>query len=40
VAQLLGYDIDSFRAAFGGPVLTEADEGYDSARSLWNGAID
>jgi FAD/FMN-containing dehydrogenase len=40
VAQVLGYDIDSFRAAFHGTVLTEHDEGYDSARSLWNGAID
>jgi len=40
VAQVLGYDIDSFRSAFGGPVLVEGDEGYDSARSLWNGAID
>lgn len=40
MAQVLGYDIDSFRAAFGGTVLTEADEGYDAARSLWNGAID
>jgi FAD/FMN-containing dehydrogenase len=40
VAQVLGYDIDSFRTAFGGTVLTEADEGYDAARSLWNGAID
>jgi hypothetical protein len=40
VAQVLGYDIDSFRAAFGGAVLTEQDDGYDAARSLWNGAID
>jgi FAD binding domain/Berberine and berberine like len=40
VAQVLGYDIESFRAEFGGTVLTERDDGYDTARSLWNGAID
>ena len=40
MAQVLGYDIDSFRDQFGGAVLTETDEGYDSARSVWNGAID
>jgi hypothetical protein len=40
VAQVLGYDIESFRGEFGGPVLIEGDEGYDTARSLWNGAID
>ncbi len=40
MAQVLGYDIESFRRDFAGPVLTEQDEGYEAARSLWNGAID
>jgi FAD/FMN-containing dehydrogenase len=40
VAQVLGSDIDAFRTGFAGIVLTEHDEGYDAARSLWNGAID
>jgi FAD/FMN-containing dehydrogenase len=40
MAQVLGYDIDSFRAGFAGTALTEGDDGYDAARSVWNGAID
>jgi FAD/FMN-containing dehydrogenase len=33
-------DLHAFRAAFSGTVLTPTDPGYDSARSVWNGAID
>ncbi len=29
-----------FRARFGGEVLTPQDEGYESARAIWNGLID
>ena len=32
--------IDTFRATFGGQALTSGDSEYDSARSVWNGAID
>jgi FAD/FMN-containing dehydrogenase len=32
--------VESFRKAFGGTVLGAGDDGYDSARALWNGAID
>ncbi|RNL84981.1 FAD-binding oxidoreductase [Halostreptopolyspora alba] len=32
--------IETFRARFGGAVLTGTDAGYDRARSLWNGAFD
>ncbi|MBB4932246.1 FAD/FMN-containing dehydrogenase [Lipingzhangella halophila] len=32
--------IETFRTRFGGTVLTGTDAGYDSARSLWNGAFD
>jgi FAD/FMN-containing dehydrogenase len=39
MAQVLG-SIDSFRAQFGGTVLTPGDDGYDAARSVWNGSID
>lgn len=30
----------SFRGSFGGEVLAPGDEGYDTARSVWNGDID
>jgi FAD/FMN-containing dehydrogenase len=39
MAQVLG-SLDSFRATFGGTVLTPGDDGYHAARSVWNGAID
>jgi len=32
--------IDAFRAGFRGSVLLPGDEGYDEARSVWNGMID
>jgi FAD/FMN-containing dehydrogenase len=40
MAQVLGSSLGSFRATFGGTVLTPGDDGYDAARSVWNGAID
>jgi FAD/FMN-containing dehydrogenase len=40
MAQIVGSDLDAFRAAFEGTVITPEDEGYDTARSVWNGAID
>jgi len=39
MAQVLG-SLDSFRIGFSGTVLTPGDDGYDAARSVWNGAID
>ena len=33
-------DLTTFRPAVAGSVLTEADEGYDEARKVWNGEID
>ena len=40
MAQVLGSSLDAFRASFDGTVITPDDEGYDAARSVWNGAID
>jgi len=40
MAQVLGSDVQSFRAGFGGTVILPEDAGYDTARSVWNGAID
>jgi FAD/FMN-containing dehydrogenase len=39
MAQGLARDIDAFRAGFSGTVITPADPAYESARSVWNGAI-
>src|ERR1700680_1127607 len=33
-------DFSGFRAAFKGRLIDEADSEYESARSIWNGAID
>jgi FAD/FMN-containing dehydrogenase len=33
-------NIDAFRNDFGGTALASGDDGYDAARSVWNGAID
>src|SRR5262245_18100076 len=33
-------DLERLRTAFRGPVIGRDDEGYDGARSIWNGAID
>jgi FAD/FMN-containing dehydrogenase len=40
MAQVLDTDVASFRSTFSGTVLTEGDADYDTARSIWNGAID
>src|SRR5258706_7687836 len=40
MAQVLDRRLDAFRADFTGTVLTPDAEGYDAARSVWNGAID
>jgi FAD/FMN-containing dehydrogenase len=32
--------IDGLRARYRGPLLQEGDEGYDAARTIWNGMID
>ncbi len=33
-------NIDAFRTGFSGTALVSGDDGYDTARSVWNGAID
>jgi FAD/FMN-containing dehydrogenase len=33
-------DLEHLRSSIGGPVIGPGDEGYDEARSIWNGAID
>lgn len=38
--QLLEAGIAGLRDSLGGPLLLPGDEGYDQARSIWNGAID
>jgi FAD/FMN-containing dehydrogenase len=38
--QLTDGDVRGLRAELAGHVLLPADEGYDAARSVWNGAID
>lgn len=40
MTQVLDPGLDTFRADFTGLVVTPADPDYDSARSVWNGAID
>jgi hypothetical protein len=37
---LKAVDIEDFRGQQRGPVLTRAEEGYDAARRVWNGAFD
>ena len=37
---LRGRDIDELRATLRGQLLTAADEGYEQARHIWNGAFD
>ena len=36
----IGRDTTALQAAMSGPVLVPGDEGYDAARSVWNGDID
>ena len=40
MTQQLRIGIESFRAAFGGHVLTQEHSDYDRSRAVWNGAID
>jgi FAD/FMN-containing dehydrogenase len=40
MAQVLDTDVATFRNSFSGTVLTEGDADYDTARAIWNGAID
>src|SRR5918997_3270138 len=40
MTRTAGGDIDALRTRVGGVVLLPGDEGYDEARSVWNGAID
>src|SRR2546427_5781981 len=40
MTQILDTDVAAFRAGFAGKVATPADADFDSARSIWNGAID
>ena len=37
---LRGRDIDDLRGSLRGQLLTAADEGYEQARHIWNGAFD
>ena len=39
MVQVLDSSVDAFRAAFTGTVITPGNPDYDSARSVWNGAI-
>lgn len=39
MAQVLESSVSAFRASFGGTVITPSDPDYDTARSVWNGAI-
>jgi FAD/FMN-containing dehydrogenase len=40
MTTVTGHDIDGFREAFGGRVITAADDDFDTARKVWNGEID
>jgi FAD/FMN-containing dehydrogenase len=40
MTQTIGGGLDDLRAGVSGTVLLAGDEGYDAARSVWNGAID
>ena len=38
--SLISDAITEFKAIFKGPILRSGDEGYDQARTVWNGMID
>jgi FAD/FMN-containing dehydrogenase len=40
MARVHGGSVEGFRSRFHGTVLTPGEQGYDAARSVWNGAID
>ena len=40
MTAVAGQGLDGFRSRFSGRVITAADNDYDQARSVWNGAID
>src|SRR5712692_8292635 len=40
MARALKGDIEAFRSRFHGALVTPGEQGYDGARSVWNGAID
>jgi FAD/FMN-containing dehydrogenase len=40
MTELSAGTIEGFRTSFGGSALTPGEEGYDTARAVWNGAID
>ena len=40
MTQTISGDLEALRAAMGGPVFGPGDDGYDDARTVWNGDID
>ena len=40
MTRTIDRDVTTLRAAVNGAVLLPGDEGYDEARSVWNGDID
>src|SRR5579875_1192885 len=40
MTAIVGHELDALRSRLPGRVITAADEEYDQARSVWNGAVD